>query len=147
MPANWMHQLAEIMFVSLPLTMTLNALTGHEQAIEDQNIIEHVLTHIQHPAPKLILISALGFGCCVSSFLYRRQRDDPCQVLLIALVVGTVATVAYGVGASPDMMLLGLMPSATCAAMIVSRLAHDMFRTARVRDEASIEAQEKRQQP
>ena len=89
------------------------------------------LDFIRHPAPRLVLVSALGFGCCVSSFGYRRQREDPLQVVVFALLVGTVAIVAYGIGASSAMTLLGYMPLATCAAMVFSILGHALFRRSR----------------
>ncbi|OIW34525.1 hypothetical protein CONLIGDRAFT_709848 [Coniochaeta ligniaria NRRL 30616] len=99
----------------------------------------------RYPAPKLVLISALGFGCCVSSFGYRRQREDPFQAVVFALVVGTVATVAYGLGESPNMMLLGYMPFATCAAMIFSLCGHAIVRWTRPEKGNKIENQEKLQ--
>jgi hypothetical protein len=113
--------------------------------VNDSNVIGHVLAHIHHPAPKLVLVAALGFGCCVSSFVYRRQGEDPFQVLVFALIVGTAATVAYGAGASSDMMLLGYMPFAACAAMSISVFGHAMFRRARSQGASRLESQEKLQ--
>ena len=113
--------------------------------INDGDILGHVLAHIHHPPPKLVLASALGFGCCVSSFVYRRQGQDPFQVLVFALVVGTVATVAYGTGASPDVLLLGFMPLATCAAMVISVLGHAMLRRRISYQGSRVDFQEKSQ--
>jgi len=125
-------------------TVRFTALTRPVQ-INDGSILGHVLAHVHHPAPKLVLVSALGFGCCVSSFVYRRQGEDPFQVLVFALIVGTVATVAYGTGAGPDVLLLGFMPFATCAAMIISVLGHAMFRRRRSHEGSRVECQEKSQ--
>lgn len=100
---------------------------------------------LHHVAPKLVLVSALGFGCCVSSFGYRRQREDPLQVVVFTLLVGTVATVAYGVGARSNMILLGYMPLATCVAMILSMCGHAIFRLTRCQKGVEVECQEKHQ--
>ncbi|KAB5551389.1 hypothetical protein GE09DRAFT_171121 [Coniochaeta sp. 2T2.1] len=98
---------------------------------------------ILHPAPKLVLISALGFGCCVSSFVYRRQKEDQFQVVVFALLVGTVATVEYGVGGSSNMILLGYMPFATCAAMVISACCHAILRDRRFQKGSEAESLEK----
>ncbi|KAH8905147.1 hypothetical protein BR93DRAFT_767535 [Coniochaeta sp. PMI_546] len=114
--------------------------------IDHSQVTGHVFIDVpRHPAPKLVLISALGFGCCVSSFGYRRQRENPFQVVVFALFVGTVATVAYGLGESPDMILLGYLPFATCAAMVSSIGGHAMFRWTRSEKRSKIECQEKPQ--
>jgi hypothetical protein len=113
--------------------------------VNDSHVAGPVLSMLHHPAPRLVLISALGFGCCVSSFAYRRQKDDPFQVVVFALLVGTVATVAYGVGASSNLILLGYMPFATCAAMILSLCVHTVFRWSRSQEGGTIESQEKLQ--
>jgi hypothetical protein len=34
---------------------------------------------LPHPSPNVVLTSALGFGCCVSSLVYRRQKEDYLQ--------------------------------------------------------------------
>ena len=96
-----------------------------------------------HPSPRLVLVSALGFGCCVSSFVYRRQKEDQLQIVVFALVVGTVATVEYGLGGSSNMILLGNVPFATCAAMVISACCHAILRCRRVHSE--VESKEKPQ--
>lgn len=115
--------------------------------VNDSQVAGHVFAHfLRRPTPKVVLISALGFGCCVSSFGYRRRREDPFQVVVFALLVGTVATVAYGLGESPSMLLLGYMPFATCAAMIFSICGHAIFRRTRSEQGTEIESQEKKLQ-
>lgn len=122
--------------------------TNRPAQVDDSSVFGHVLAHFHHPAPKLVLVSALGFGCCVSSFVYRRQGEDPFQVLVFALVVGTVATVAYGAGASSDLLLLGYMPFATCASMVLSLvIGHAMRRRARCQEGLRVECPEKLQLP
>lgn len=120
-----------------------NSNANRPTQVNNSSVFGHIFEHIRHPAPKLVLLSALGFGCCVSSFVYRRQGEDPFQVLVFALVVGTAATVAYGAGASPDLLLLGYMPFATCASMIISVVSHAVLRRARCQEGIMLESQEK----
>jgi hypothetical protein len=75
--------------------------------------------------------------------VYRRQREDQFQVVVFALLVGTVATVAYGIGESQNIILLGFMPFATCVAMIFSICGHAMFRWTRSEKGMKIESQKK----
>jgi hypothetical protein len=63
--------------------------------------------------------------------------------MVFALVVGAVVTMAYGCGISSDRILLGLMPFATCAAMVISALGHAMFRWTRPEEGNRVQCQEK----
>lgn len=122
-----------------------NFVADTPKQVKDCNVIGHILALVPPPAPKLVLLSALGFGCCVSSFVYRRQGEDPSQIIVIALVAGTVTTMAWGAKACPDRMVLGYMPLATCAAMITSMVGHAMFRWVRSQQGTRVETQEKLQ--
>ncbi len=75
-----------------------------------------------------MLGSCLTFGCCVSSFVYRRQQKDPCQAVVFIVVFACVGVVGYGIGASANMIMLGYMPAATCASMILSISGHELAR-------------------
>lgn len=97
------------------------------------------------PVARLVLISALGFGCCVSSFVYRRQKEDRFQAIVFVVLIAAVAAVGYAVEASPNMILLGYMPFATCAAMILSISGHSALRWLRSGDEFVPDDDEKLQ--
>jgi len=75
-----------------------------------------------------MLFSCLIFGCCVSSFTYRRQSQDPLQVFVFVLLLGGAALIGYGARASVHLVLLGYLPWATCAAMTVSISSHSLYR-------------------
>ncbi|KAK4185534.1 hypothetical protein QBC35DRAFT_389333 [Podospora australis] len=81
-----------------------------------------------HPSPGLMLGSCLVFGCCVSSFAQRRQSQDPLQFVVFLVVLGAAALVGYGLQASTNLILLGYLPSATCAAMTISISGHGLYR-------------------
>ncbi|KAK3398058.1 hypothetical protein B0T20DRAFT_239730 [Sordaria brevicollis] len=80
------------------------------------------------PSDGLMLWSCLVYGCCVSSFIHRRQDKDPFQ-LFVYLIFATCAGISgYAVGASANLMLLGYLPWALCIAMAASLLGHSLYR-------------------
>jgi hypothetical protein len=89
-----------------------------------------------HPSAALVLSSCLLFGCCVASFFYRRRTMDPWQGLVFVVFIAWAAAVGYGVGASANLIVLGFLPWATCAAMLVSMLVQSLTRSVRSRRSA-----------
>ncbi|KAL2124777.1 hypothetical protein VTJ04DRAFT_1142 [Mycothermus thermophilus] len=80
------------------------------------------------PPPGLMLFSCLVFGYSVSSFTHRRHRRDPLQPIVYFIVLATVAVVGYGMTADARLVLLGYLPWATCAAMVISMVGHSLYR-------------------
>ncbi|KAL2165244.1 hypothetical protein VTH06DRAFT_540 [Thermothelomyces fergusii] len=87
-----------------------------------------------HPSPGLMLSSCLVFGCCVSSFTYRRQDQDPLQLLVYLVILGCAALIGYAAGAHPYLILLGYLPWATCTAMAISISSHGAYRYLKSKD-------------
>jgi hypothetical protein len=67
-----------------------------------------------------MLFSCLLFGCCVSSFTHRRQSQDPYQFVVYLVLLSFAATIGYAARAHVYLILLGYLPWATCAAMVIS---------------------------
>ncbi len=80
-----------------------------------------------------MLVSCLVLGLSISSFAYRRQEQDPSQVIVLLLLLIGAVTVGYGAGASANLILLGYVPWATCAAMVISYGGHSLLRRHRLR--------------
>lgn len=75
-----------------------------------------------------MLWSCLVYGCCVSSFIHRRQEKDPFQLFVYLIFATGAEVVGYAVGASANLMLLGFLPGALCIAMAASLLGHGLYR-------------------
>ena len=71
-----------------------------------------------------MLVSCLALGCSVSSFVYRRQDRDPAQAIVFLVFVTWAVALGCGVGVSANLIMLGFMPWALCAAMPVSVTVH-----------------------
>ncbi|KAK4105814.1 hypothetical protein N658DRAFT_441392 [Parathielavia hyrcaniae] len=83
------------------------------------------------PSPALMLFSCLLFGCCVSSFVLRRQSRDPFQFLVFVVLLGGTALAGYAVREDVHLILLGYLPWATCTAMAISIVGHSLYRRLR----------------
>ncbi|KAL2154896.1 hypothetical protein VTH82DRAFT_3572 [Thermothelomyces myriococcoides] len=92
------------------------------------------LSSIFRPSPGSMLFSCLVFGCCVSSFTCRRQDQDAFQFIIYLVILGCVASIGYAVGAHPYLILLGYLPWATCAAMVLSISGHSAYRCLKTKD-------------
>ncbi|KAK4218183.1 hypothetical protein QBC37DRAFT_412721 [Rhypophila decipiens] len=88
----------------------------------------HVDIGLLSPSPSLMLLSCLLFGCCVSSFVHRRQDKDPLQFLVYVVLLGIVVIVGHETKASANMILLGYLPWAMCLAMAISIAGHSLYR-------------------
>jgi hypothetical protein len=93
-----------------------------------------------------MLFSSLLFGCCVSSFIYRRQSQDPFQFVVYFALLGGAALLGHGVRASAHLILLGYLPSATCAAMVISMWGHRLYKWLRP-DVVTTRGDEEKAQP
>ncbi|KAK0617956.1 hypothetical protein B0T17DRAFT_459099, partial [Bombardia bombarda] len=81
-----------------------------------------------HPSAGLMLASCIIIGCCVSSFVHRRQDKDQLQPLVIFVLLASAVALGSASRESANMVLLGYIPPATCVAMVVSILAHSFYR-------------------
>ncbi|KAK0731642.1 hypothetical protein B0H67DRAFT_474519 [Lasiosphaeris hirsuta] len=88
-----------------------------------------------HPSPELMLCSCLVFGCCVSSFAHRRQDKDHFQFLIYIIFLAGAVVVGYAFEASANLILLGYLPWAMCAAMAFSLSGHSLYRWQRIGSE------------
>ncbi|KAH9994167.1 hypothetical protein F4779DRAFT_623371 [Xylariaceae sp. FL0662B] len=79
------------------------------------------LTHI---SPGLALGSCLVLGCCLSSYTHRRRCQDQYQIIVFVTWIAWAICVGWGIGASADMVTLGIVPWALCAAMPSSFATH-----------------------
>ncbi|RYO83003.1 hypothetical protein DL766_005544 [Monosporascus sp. MC13-8B] len=82
------------------------------------------LDFLTRPSGGLMLGSFLVLGCCLSSYTHRRRGRDPYQPLVFTAWAAWAACVGLGVGCSADMIMLGLVPWALCAAVLSSYLGH-----------------------
>lgn len=67
-----------------------------------------------------MLASCLLLGCSASSFVYRRQEGNPFQPIIFLVSIVVAVVVGYCAGASPNFILLGYVPWAVDAAMLMS---------------------------
>ena len=75
-----------------------------------------------------MLLSCLVFGCCVSSFVHRRQDKDPFQFVVYVVMLGSVVIIGRETQASANMILLGYLPWTMCLAMAISIAGHSIYR-------------------
>jgi hypothetical protein len=85
---------------------------------------EGYFAFILDPPPALMLGACLLLGCSISSFAYRRQRDDHYQTPIFALSVVAATVSGLALGVSTNLIMLGLIPWSLCTAMVVSVIAH-----------------------
>lgn len=83
---------------------------------------------ILDPPPGLMLCACLVLGCSISSFAYRRQRQDRYQSFIFALVITLSTIFGFSVGVNANIIMLGLIPWALCVAMILSIVVHWVVR-------------------
>lgn len=80
------------------------------------------------PSDGLMLWSCLVYGCSVSSFIHRRQEQDPFQLLVYLIFITGAGVAGYAAGVSANLVLLGIAPWAVCIAMAASLLGHSFYR-------------------
>ncbi|KAK0657350.1 hypothetical protein B0T16DRAFT_318834 [Cercophora newfieldiana] len=114
------------------------------QSQEQLVIAEHFIGDaVLNPSPELMLVACLVFGCCVSSFVHRRQGQDASQFVVYALFLTAAVVSGYGLGASANLILLGYAPWAMCAAMAASLYGHALYRKQRTYCEKRLRDDEK----
>jgi ABC-type polysaccharide/polyol phosphate export permease len=79
-------------------------------------------------SPEWMLLFCLAFGFAVSSFAHRRQDRDPFQTVVYITVLVPVAVWGYHETSDARLVLLELIPLATCVAMIISITVHSLYR-------------------
>ncbi|KAI5867049.1 hypothetical protein GGS23DRAFT_303028 [Durotheca rogersii] len=77
-----------------------------------------------HASPGLALGSCLVLGCCLSSYAHRRRDQDQYQTIVFAIWIVWAVWVGWGIGTSADVVTLGIVPWALCAAMLSSFVGH-----------------------
>jgi hypothetical protein len=125
-------------FVASYQTTCLKALTRETQFQGQDATTESLLPGgnlLLNPTPELMLGSCLVFGCCVSSFVHRRQSQDTCQFAVYAVFLTAAVVSGVGIEASADLILLGFAPWAMCAAMATSLYGHAFYRRQRKQNE------------
>ena len=79
---------------------------------------------ILNPSAALMLFACLLIGGSISSFAYRRQREDVYQSLIFVLAI-TISTIfGLSLGMNANLIMLGLIPWALCFAMMCSVAIH-----------------------
>ncbi|KAK5663354.1 hypothetical protein OQA88_3782 [Cercophora sp. LCS_1] len=116
--------------VCVTSTVDIKIVANEDEQQPTENAVDSFLFH---PAAELMLCSCLVFGCCVSSFVHRRQEQDRFQLLVYAAFLSAAATIGYSFGASANLILLGYFPWAMCAAMAASLYGHGLHRQQRSR--------------
>jgi hypothetical protein len=99
------------------------------------NLIPEVLGE---PSSALMLASYLVLGCAVSSFLHRRNGKDGQQATVFMLFAVSAATIGRALGASANMITLGLVPWALCTAMTCSFVGHSVGRFVNARHAVAV---------
>ncbi|OTB14356.1 hypothetical protein K445DRAFT_136759 [Daldinia sp. EC12] len=79
---------------------------------------------LQNVPPGLALVSCLVLGCCLSSYTHRRRDRDPYQPLVFAAWILWAMFIGWGTGISASVVTLGVIPWASCAAMLSSFFGH-----------------------
>ncbi|OTB02330.1 hypothetical protein M426DRAFT_322762 [Hypoxylon sp. CI-4A] len=89
--------------------------------------------------PGVALGSCLVLGCCLSSYVHRRRDQDQYQVIVFIIWVSWAICIGWGIGVSANRVMLGIMPWATCAAMLSSFFGHAAARWVSVRERCERE--------
>ncbi|KAI1376255.1 hypothetical protein F4677DRAFT_86303 [Hypoxylon crocopeplum] len=90
-----------------------------------QNIIRIIRPNFSKIiSPRLALGSCLVLGCCLSSYTHRRRDYDQCQAVVFITWIAWAICVGRGIGATANLVTLGIVPWATCAAILSSFFGH-----------------------
>ncbi|KAI6088805.1 hypothetical protein F4821DRAFT_82424 [Hypoxylon rubiginosum] len=79
---------------------------------------------IRNVSPGLALGSCLVLGCCLSSYTHRRRDQDQYQAIVFIVWIVWAICIGLRVGASANMVTLGVVPWGSCAAMLSSFFGH-----------------------
>ncbi|KAI8954864.1 hypothetical protein F4801DRAFT_454078 [Xylaria longipes] len=99
-----------------------------EVPVSSTNNVHSVVVGISSLLPSishgLLLVSCLGFGCCVSLYRYRTWEREPYQGIIFLVWIAWVGLVGLGVGREIDTVLVAMVPWALIAAMLTSYFGH-----------------------
>ncbi|KAL2065177.1 hypothetical protein VTL71DRAFT_4318 [Oculimacula yallundae] len=76
------------------------------------------------PSPTVMLLACLVLGFSISSFAYRRQRDDRYQSLIFVLAITSSTIFGFALDINANLVMLGLIPWTLCFAMMFSVALH-----------------------
>ncbi|KAI0842917.1 hypothetical protein F5Y06DRAFT_76667 [Hypoxylon sp. FL0890] len=82
------------------------------------------LDFLKNISPGLALGSCLVLGCCLSSYAHRRRDHDQFQVFVFVIWITWAVCIGWGTGATANRVTLGIVPWASCAAMLSSFFGH-----------------------
>ncbi|KAM7194304.1 hypothetical protein V8F20_008051 [Naviculisporaceae sp. PSN 640] len=136
--SNWVSETTEIVLGTICGYITWQFMVQNESARGQEcgnnngqdaaGCRDFDISRLFTPSPALMLVSCLVFGCCVSSFVHRRQDKDPLQFLVYLVLLGSVVIAGYQSEASANMILLGYLPWTMCLAMATSITGHSLYR-------------------
>ncbi|KAI1406834.1 hypothetical protein F5Y13DRAFT_183878 [Hypoxylon sp. FL1857] len=89
-------------------------------------MIYHIIRFdfLKNVSPGLALGSCLVLGCCLSSYVHRRRDHDQYQVIVFVIWITWAVCIGWGIGATANRVTLGIVPWASCAAMLSSFFGH-----------------------
>ncbi|PVH89404.1 hypothetical protein DL98DRAFT_101414 [Cadophora sp. DSE1049] len=131
-PAQTLATSWEILFATLGSLLCSSYAIHHEEPYSTaigSSMIEKAIdtsyfAFMLDPSPTLMLFACLILGCSISSFAYRRQREDVYQSLIFILAI-TISTIfGFTLGINANLIMLGLIPWALCFAMMCSVTIH-----------------------
>ncbi|KAK1752380.1 hypothetical protein QBC47DRAFT_55893 [Echria macrotheca] len=137
-PCGWVSETVEIIIGAACSVLTWRFTIQSENSLQAESLNQEQLLEpspgglFLRPSPELMLCSCLIFGCCVSSFVHRRQEEDTLQFFVYAVYLAAAITAGYGLGASTNLILLGYVPWAMCFAMASSLSGHALYRWSRL---------------
>ncbi|KAI2633705.1 hypothetical protein GGS26DRAFT_58292 [Hypomontagnella submonticulosa] len=130
-PLSELAELVPALFCSF---VTTSYIVRAESAREDLSVnvdspIQMVVRRIhfdflKHVSPGLALGSCLVLGCCLSSFIHRRRELDQYQPIVFVIWITWAVFLGWEIGASANMVTLGIVPWASCAAILSSFFGH-----------------------
>ncbi|KAI0136154.1 hypothetical protein F4776DRAFT_654909 [Hypoxylon sp. NC0597] len=82
------------------------------------------LDFLKDISPGLALGSCLVLGCCLSSYAHRRRDHDQYQAVVFVIWITWAICIGWGIGVSANRVTLGIVPWASCAAMLSSFFGH-----------------------
>ncbi|CZT13741.1 uncharacterized protein RAG0_17239 [Rhynchosporium agropyri] len=98
--------------------------TGTRPSTTPEVVDTSRFSFILDPSPPLLLVACLILGFSISSFAYRRQRDDRYQSLIFVLAITTTPIFGIALGINASLIMLGLVPWTLCLAMMFSVALH-----------------------
>lgn len=76
-----------------------------------------------------MLAACIALGISISSFAYRKQRQDQFQVPIFVLSGAAAIVTGFALGVTANSIMLGLIPWALCTGMVFSVVLHWVVRS------------------